>query len=85
MPDSVVCAHCGSVDHTKSYTPGSILIELVAWFCFLIPGVLYSLWRLNGRKRVCAACGSPNLVPATSPLGRRLMREQQADAEEPGA
>ncbi|HYC90599.1 MAG TPA: hypothetical protein VEO54_15390 [Thermoanaerobaculia bacterium] len=82
MASSVVCANCGSVDKTKSFTPGSILLEIVAWCLLLIPGILYSFWRLSARRKVCAVCGSPNLVPAESPVGRRLMAEKPASGTE---
>jgi hypothetical protein len=79
-----VCSNCGSVDDVKSYTPGSILIELVLWIAFIIPGLVYSFWRLSARKEVCAACGSANLVPADTPAGRRLiaLHADEADDEE---
>lgn len=82
MASSVVCANCGSVDKTKLFTPGSILLEIVAWCLLLIPGILYSFWRLSGRRKVCAVCGSPNLVPAESPIGRRLIAEKPDDGTE---
>ncbi len=72
MAASVVCTKCGSVDETKSFTPGSILLEIVAWCLLIVPGVLYSFWRLSARKRVCAVCGSSDLVPADSPVGLRM-------------
>jgi hypothetical protein len=71
-----VCKQCGTVGKPKSYTPGSILIEIVLWLCFLVPGLLYSLWRLSRRRSVCSACGSPDLVPLNSPIGRQLTGAQ---------
>jgi hypothetical protein len=73
MSESYVCTVCGFVGPAKTITPGSFLIELVAWIVFLIPGVIYSLWRISARKRVCSGCGSQGIVPATSPVGRRLI------------
>ena len=82
MAAPVVCTKCGSVDKTKSFTPGSILLEIVAWCLLIVPGVLYSFWRLSARKRVCAVCGSAELVPADSPVGRRIHSEQRTDETE---
>jgi uncharacterized membrane protein YqaE (UPF0057 family) len=71
----LICPVCGSVGNTQSFTPGSFLIEVVLWLCFLIPGLIYSLWRLSARKKVCAGCGSAQLIPLNSPMGRKIQAE----------
>src|SRR5690606_36743664 len=38
------CMQCGTVSNGKRHVPGSILIELVMWCFFLIPGLIYSIW-----------------------------------------
>lgn len=43
------------------------LLEVVLWLCLLLPGVIYSLWRLSARRRVCAACGA-HVVPSDTPV-----------------
>lgn len=68
-----VCTTCGTVSKGKMLTKGSVLIELVLWLCFFVPGILYSLWRLGTRTRVCTACNGPMLVPATSPIGQQML------------
>lgn len=72
---SKVCGACGTVGLEKKHTPGSLGIEILLWCCFFVPGIIYSLWRLMGRKVVCEACGSPNLIPVESPIGRKLLAE----------
>lgn len=67
-----VCKQCGTVGDTTKSTPGSMAIELLLWLCFLIPGLIYSLWRLSRRHEVCRACGSKDLVPADTPVGRAI-------------
>jgi len=52
--------------------PGSLDIELVLWLCFLLPGILYSIWRLSGRKRACPTCRGSSMIPVDSPKGREL-------------
>jgi hypothetical protein len=47
-----------------------MLIELVLWLCFAVPGLVYSLWRINSRHQACSACGSRALVPTTSPVAK---------------
>ncbi len=66
------CKTCGSVGQTGSAASGSCLIELVLWMCAIVPGVIYSLWRISSRKSKCKVCGSKELVPLDSPEGRRI-------------
>lgn len=37
---------------SKTYTPGSIWIELALWIMFFPAGIIYSLWRVSARKQV---------------------------------
>ena len=50
-------------------TQDSILIEIILWLFLIVPGVIYSLWRLTTRAKACPACGTPSLVPLNSPMG----------------
>ena len=68
----MICTVCGSSEKPKVSTPGSFFIELVLWLAFIVPGLLYSIWRLSKRHKVCAVCGSALLVPVSSPVGRSL-------------
>ena len=72
----LICTACGSTGKTKSETPGSIFIEILLWLCFIVPGLIYSIWRMSRRHKVCAACGSAALVPASSPVGQRLVAQR---------
>lgn len=67
----MTCLTCGVTGKTKTRTPGSILIEIVLWLCFLVPGLIYSLWRHSARKQVCGSCGATTLVPQGSPAAAR--------------
>lgn len=77
-----ICQSCGSLGEAKSETPGSLAVEVVLWCCFLLPGVMYSVWRLSARKSGCAACGAQTLVPIASPVGQRLLAQYQPAAME---
>lgn len=68
-----ICAACGTVGEAKTVTRGSLLIEIILWLCFLIPGLIYTVWRLTTRGRACASCSSSELVPVATPRGRELM------------
>lgn len=75
MKRTVICPNCGHVGAPKTHTQGSTFIELILWLCFLIPGLIYSAWRLTSRQKVCRKCGASNLVPTDTPRGGKLLRE----------
>jgi len=72
---TLYCSHCGAVNNGKRHVPGSILIELVLWICFLIPGLIYSIWRHAAQKKVCASCNQPGLIPVMSPKAQRELKQ----------
>lgn len=76
----VVCLACEHVGAARRATRGSLPIELVLWLLFIVPGLVYSLWRLSTRRDVCAMCGSEQVVPRDSPAGRRIVAAHSAPA-----
>lgn len=75
---AMVCTTCGHHGPTRQHTRGSLFIELMLWMLFLVPGLIYSVWRLTTRAPVCGLCGSPTVVPADSPKGRKLLLDASA-------
>jgi ribosomal protein L37E len=71
----IICATCGTQAEPIRQTRGSIWIELALWLLFLVPGLLYSLWRLTTKHTVCRQCGSTEIVPVTSPRGAALSQQ----------
>lgn len=69
------CVTCGTHAKARPITRGSLAIEIVLWFFFIVPGLIYSLWRLSTRKPACPACGATALVPPDSPAA--LQAKQQ--------
>jgi hypothetical protein len=70
-----ICPNCGYQGAPRSITKGSFLIELFLWLCFIIPGLLYSLWRVSSRTTGCPSCGASNMIPLSSPRGRQLQAD----------
>jgi hypothetical protein len=60
------CQDCGSFGGFRTHVRGSLWIEIVPWGCFLVPGIIYSVWRLITPERICPICGSPNMIQADS-------------------
>jgi len=71
----LICSNCGTVGTPKTITKGSFLIELVLWLFFILPGLIYTIWRLASRVKGCNSCGAENMVPLDSPVGKRLQEE----------
>jgi hypothetical protein len=67
------CPNCGTVSAPIKRVKGSFAIELLLWFCFLVPGLIYSVWRLTTKDSVCPSCGAPNMIPADSPKARAAL------------
>ena len=76
MNQQMICSNCGHIGSAKGAVKGSMGIEIVLWLFFIIPGVIYSLWRGSSRHKVCSVCASGNLIPIDSPNGRRLLEAQ---------
>jgi len=75
----MVCVRCGSQGRPKTVTPGSFLMEIVLWLAIILPGLLYSIWRLSARKKACPVCGATDLVPPSSPKGAQILGELSAN------
>jgi ssDNA-binding Zn-finger/Zn-ribbon topoisomerase 1 len=67
-----VCKDCGYKGAVKKTRKGSLLIEIILWFCFLIPGLIYTVWRFTNRVYFCPSCRSHKMLAIDSPLGRQL-------------
>lgn len=72
-----ICTTCYKVGNSVKKTPGSIWIEIILWLFFLLPGVIYSVWRLMSKKEVCQSCGNPTLIPIDTPKGQELFRKHK--------
>lgn len=74
MPREImVCLRCEDAAEPARVTPGSIWIEIVLWLAFLVPGLVYSIWRLTARHHACPNCGGADLVPLHSSAARRVL------------
>lgn len=72
MKKDMTCTRCGFNGNMKTYTPGWFIVELALWCCLFLPGLIYSSWRIQGRKIKCPECGSVEIVPGNSPVGKKL-------------
>lgn len=75
MAEKIICHNCGYVGEPQRITKGSFAIELGLWIVFLLPGLIYSIWRLTSRYDGCSKCESKDIVSVYSPIGQKLLKE----------
>lgn len=71
----LICKNCGTAHRGEHTLPGNGWIELVLWLAYIVPGLIYSIWRRSRQRPTCAACGSRDLVDTSTPVGQRLAAE----------
>ncbi len=70
-----ICKQCGTLNNNGDTLPGSGWIELVLWLCYIVPGIIYSIWRRTKRNAACVACSSRELVQVGTPVGAELAKQ----------
>lgn len=75
MAKEMLCPSCGTKGKPRKKAKGSILIELVLWICFIIPGLIYSLWRMTSTQKVCPSCKQPGMIPLDSPIAQKILAQ----------
>ncbi len=65
------CPHCGTTGIPVKAIRGSFATELVLWLLLIIPGLIYTTWRLTTKGDACPACGQAGMIPADSPKARK--------------
>ena len=72
----MICTDCEHIGKPKRMTRGSLAVEIALWICFIVPGIIYSIWRLSSRYNGCEACGSARVISTTSPRAKKLLEKQ---------
>ena len=75
MAKEMLCTNCGHQGKPKKFTKGSIGMEILLWLCFLVPGLIYSLWRISSRYTACPKCKALNMVPLDCPRAKQLLKD----------
>ena len=70
-----VCNSCGFVGSPEIKYKGSIWIEIILWLFFLIPGIIYSIWRAGSKFLRCPMCNGNVIIPVNTPMGQKLIKE----------
>ena len=73
MSTEQVCTNCHYVGRGK--TPGSFFVEIVLWFMMILPGFLYTAWRVGKKNKMCPQCKSLEMIPKDSARAKKLLAE----------
>lgn len=71
--NSYVCKNCGYVGSQIKHVKGSFIIEIGLWFLMILPGFLYTIWRLASTAMVCPECKEDTMIKASSPIGQQII------------
>lgn len=61
-----ICRNCGHEGGTERKLKGHFFITLILLLFYIIPGIVYMVWRRAGLHDSCTKCGSLNVVPSGS-------------------
>jgi hypothetical protein len=75
MINEIVCTACGHAGSSKTITKGHLALEIMLWLFFLLPGMIYSVWRHASRYEACPICGNANLLPISAPMAQKFLKE----------
>lgn len=74
---NIACTHCGYTGKSKTLVRGNAGTEILLWFFFLVPGIIYSIWRSTGAYKACPLCKSADIVPIDSPRGKEIAAKKK--------
>jgi hypothetical protein len=63
MASESICLNCDHQSKPEKITKGNMLVEVILWLFFIVPGIIYSIWRLRSKQEVCPKCNEINMVP----------------------
>jgi hypothetical protein len=74
-PSLFICTTCGHLGRRKMSVRGHDGIVVILLLFFIIPGIIYAIWRSTTKTKVCIECGKDTTVSVTSPVGEKLIQD----------
>jgi len=68
-----ICQECGEIGWPRKIVPGSFLLEVFLYFLFVIPGLIYTVYRSSHRQEVCPVCRA-RMLPLGSAGGHQVVQ-----------
>ena len=73
------CQDCELAGVGESSKRGSVLITIFLLLCFLIPGIVYMIYRNHTKGTQCEHCHSKNVIPITSAKVKKVLGDGYAE------
>lgn len=71
QPSHFLCTQCGAQTSVPlRVPPGSPWVALALAVPFILPGIVYTVWRYSMQRTLCPTCRHAQLIPADAPLAR---------------
>lgn len=68
-----LCMECGCQRDPIIAKRGFLVIELFMWLMYILPGIIYSIWRRVRTQQVCSNCRTPSIVLTSSSRAMGMM------------
>ena len=72
----IFCRNCGHFGEPERSNRGHVLISLLLLCTFIIPGIIYIVWRRSDPHLRCERCGSIDTVAHNSPYAAQLLNDR---------
>jgi hypothetical protein len=72
--DEKYCPSCGAVGTPQFRQSGSTFVAMLLWLTFLVPGIIYSIWRASTKRFVCPKCEQGGMIPTDSPKAQAAIK-----------
>lgn len=76
--EKCICTNCGYQGKPVTMTRGGIGTEIILWLLFIIPGLLYSIWRMSTKYTACPKCKKQTMIPIDSLMGKKILSELES-------
>ncbi len=73
-----LCMECGCQRDPIQAKRGFLVVELFMWLLYILPGVIYSIWRRVRTQQICSNCRTPSIVLTSSSRAMGMMRMLKA-------
>jgi hypothetical protein len=76
-----ICANCRYQGAPVTVVKGNSWMEMGLW-TLIVPGLVYTIWRMKSREKVCPRCRHPHMIPLDTRAGQ-LLAAHCADSGQP--
>lgn len=77
-----LCRCCGFVGVPRKARRGNGALEFILWWFFLLPGLIYSIWRSGNYIKLCPTCDKSDLIPAFSQVAKAQLASVPATSSQ---